>query len=194
MFTLAQLLEEAGDGEATHCCLIMGMLTQLAAATAAKGTHRATRGGAFWGHRKWTGLVIPGPVQSHSCGQGSAGGCHIRHPNLPERRGKTPRLGQSCKERSDKEREGSLPGASLRGNSRTDHPEPKELKHEACDGHTTWHLEGHPADQVHAVTCVGVEGRVVQLLGVVELLLSGPRGNCSRPAEHRPDHVTFPTL
>lgn len=31
----------------THCCRIMGMLTQLAAATAAKGTQRATKGGAF---------------------------------------------------------------------------------------------------------------------------------------------------
>lgn len=31
----------------THCCRIMGMLTQLAAATAANGTQRATRGGAF---------------------------------------------------------------------------------------------------------------------------------------------------
>lgn len=31
----------------THCCLIIGIFTQLAAATAAKGTQRATRGGAF---------------------------------------------------------------------------------------------------------------------------------------------------
>ena len=31
----------------THCCLIIGMLTQLADATAANGTQRATRGGAF---------------------------------------------------------------------------------------------------------------------------------------------------
>lgn len=31
----------------TYCCLIIGMFTQLAAATAAKGTQRATRGGAF---------------------------------------------------------------------------------------------------------------------------------------------------
>lgn len=39
----------------THCCLIMGMLTQFAAATATKGTQRATRGGAFckrWRERK----------------------------------------------------------------------------------------------------------------------------------------------
>lgn len=31
----------------THCCLIIGMLTQLADATAANGTQRAMRGGAF---------------------------------------------------------------------------------------------------------------------------------------------------
>lgn len=37
--------QKENDGE---CCLIMGMLTQLAAATAAKGTQRATRGGAFF--------------------------------------------------------------------------------------------------------------------------------------------------
>lgn len=36
----------------THCCLIMGMLTQLAAATATKGTQRATRGGAFCGKKQ----------------------------------------------------------------------------------------------------------------------------------------------
>lgn len=30
----------------TYCCRIMGILTQLAAATAAKGTQRATKGGA----------------------------------------------------------------------------------------------------------------------------------------------------
>lgn len=36
----------------TYCCLIIGMFTQLAAATAAKGTQRATRGGAFCKRRK----------------------------------------------------------------------------------------------------------------------------------------------
>lgn len=30
----------------TYCCRIMGILTQLAAATAAKGTQRASKGGA----------------------------------------------------------------------------------------------------------------------------------------------------
>lgn len=37
---------------ATHLCLIRGMLMQLAAATAAKGTNRPTRGGRCWEGRK----------------------------------------------------------------------------------------------------------------------------------------------
>lgn len=41
----------------TYCCLIIGMFTQLAAATAAKGTQRATRGGAFCRKRKKKSLV-----------------------------------------------------------------------------------------------------------------------------------------
>lgn len=40
----------------TYCCLIIGMFTQLAAATAAKGTQRATRGGAFYRRRKKRGV------------------------------------------------------------------------------------------------------------------------------------------
>lgn len=36
----------------TYCCLIIGMLTQLADATAANGTQRATRGGAFCRRKK----------------------------------------------------------------------------------------------------------------------------------------------
>lgn len=36
----------------TYCCLIIGMFTQLADATATKGTQRATRGGAFCRRRK----------------------------------------------------------------------------------------------------------------------------------------------
>ena len=55
--------------------------------------------------------------------------------------------------------------------------EPVKLQHAACDGHAPGDLEGHAADDVHAVPCVRVEGRVVELLGVVELLLWGSRGN-----------------
>lgn len=46
----AQLKPKLGimKNDSTHCCLIIGMFTQLAAATATKGTQRATRGGAFW--------------------------------------------------------------------------------------------------------------------------------------------------
>lgn len=35
----------------THLCLIRGMLIQLAAATAAKGTNRPTSGGRCWGRK-----------------------------------------------------------------------------------------------------------------------------------------------
>lgn len=60
---------------------------------------------------------------------------------------------------------------------------PVELQHEAGDGHASRDLEGHAADEVHAVSGVGVEGRVVQLLGVVELFLCGAGGDRSRPRE-----------
>lgn len=36
----------------THLCLIRGMLMQLAAATAAKGTNRPTSGGRCWGRKR----------------------------------------------------------------------------------------------------------------------------------------------
>ena len=61
---------------------------------------------------------------------------------------------------------------------------PVELQHAAGDGHASGHLEGHAADEVHAVPCVRVEGRVVQLLSKVELLLGGAGGDGSGPAEH----------
>lgn len=60
---------------------------------------------------------------------------------------------------------------------------PVELQHEAGDGHASRDLEGHAADEVHAVPCVWVEGRVVQLLGVVELLLCGAGRDGSRPTD-----------
>lgn len=59
----------------THCCLIMGMLTQLAAATATKGTQRATRGGAFCGkkQRKVIVNIIVIPVKSCAAVSGLKG-------------------------------------------------------------------------------------------------------------------------
>lgn len=45
----------------THCCLIIGMLTQFAAATATKGTQRATRGGAFC--KRWWRKISATPVR-----------------------------------------------------------------------------------------------------------------------------------
>jgi len=41
----------------THLCLIRGMLMQLAAATAAKGTNRPTSGGRCWGRKGESGSV-----------------------------------------------------------------------------------------------------------------------------------------
>lgn len=43
----ANPVTEENKAPCTHCCRIIGILTQLAAATAAKGTHRATKGGAL---------------------------------------------------------------------------------------------------------------------------------------------------
>lgn len=62
---------------------------------------------------------------------------------------------------------------------------PVELQHEAGDGHAARDLERHAADEVHAVSRVRVEGRVVQLLGVVELLLCGARRGGPCPAGHQ---------
>lgn len=62
---------------------------------------------------------------------------------------------------------------------------PVELQHEAGDGHASRDLEGHAADEVHAVARVWVEGRVVQLLGIVELLLCGAGRDGSGPADHQ---------
>lgn len=69
---------------------------------------------------------------------------------------------------------------------------PVELQHEAGDGHAPGNLEGHAADEVHAVSRVGVESWVVQLLGVVQLLLCGARRDGSRPAGQ--PHRTINTL
>lgn len=69
---------------------------------------------------------------------------------------------------------------------------PVELQHKAGDGHAPGNLEGHAAEEVHAVSRVGVEGRVVQLLGVVQLLLCGARRDGSRPAGQT--HHTINTL
>lgn len=50
------LVRRKGD-PCTHCCRIIGILTQLAAATAAKGTQRATKGGAFCWRKGTMGAV-----------------------------------------------------------------------------------------------------------------------------------------
>jgi len=73
---------------------------------------------------------------------------------------------------------------------------PVELQHAACDGHATGDLEGHSPDDVHAVARVRVEGGVVQLLGVVELLLWRSWGDGARPAGGDEQTFTFrhPTL
>lgn len=70
--------------------------------------------------------------------------------------------------------------------------EPVELQHEAGDGHASRDLERHAADEVHAVSGVGVESRVVQLFGIVELLLCGSWGDGPCPAgqqKHPDKHV-----
>lgn len=46
-FPANPVTEKENKAPCTHCCRIIGILTQLAAATAAKGTHRATKGGAL---------------------------------------------------------------------------------------------------------------------------------------------------
>lgn len=66
---------------------------------------------------------------------------------------------------------------------------PVELQHAAGDGHASWDLERHAADEVHAVSRVWVEGRVIQLLSVVELLLCGAGREGSCPAEHQNTHI-----
>lgn len=63
--------------------------------------------------------------------------------------------------------------------------EPVELQHEAGNGHPTGDLERHAPNQIHAVPRVWVEGRVVQLLGVVQLLLRSAGGDRARPAGHQ---------
>lgn len=67
--------------------------------------------------------------------------------------------------------------------------EPVELQHEAGNGHPTGDLERHAANQVHAIPRVWVEGRVVQLLGVVQLLLRSARGDGARPAGQQPQQT-----
>lgn len=101
----------------TYCCRIMGILTQLAAATAAKGTQRASKGGARCGKQAGSAqesrmcpAAPPGPglaylgveVESHCGGQGCTGGCDISHPDLPGQRfqrretTESPTLTQPC--------------------------------------------------------------------------------------------------
>lgn len=52
---------------------------------------------------------------------------------------------------------------------------PIEGEHAACDGHVHRHLSGHPANHKHLLSCVGVEGGVVDVLGPPELILRQTR-------------------
>lgn len=48
---------------------------------------------------------------------------------------------------------------------------PVEGEHAASDGHVHGHLSGHAADHDHLLARVGVEGRVVHVLGPPQLVL-----------------------
>lgn len=52
---------------------------------------------------------------------------------------------------------------------------PVEGEHAACDRHVHWHLSRHPANHKHLLSCVRVEGGVVDVLGSPELILCQAR-------------------
>lgn len=52
---------------------------------------------------------------------------------------------------------------------------PVEGEHAACDCHVHWHLSRHAANDKHLLPCVGVEGRVVDVLGPPQLILRQAR-------------------
>lgn len=54
---------------------------------------------------------------------------------------------------------------------------PVELEHETCDDHATRDLEGHPPDDIHLLPSVRVEGGVIKLLSIQELLHLSARGH-----------------
>lgn len=54
---------------------------------------------------------------------------------------------------------------------------PVEGEHAACDGHVHWHLSRHPANHEHLLSRVGMESRVVNVLGSPELILSQARSH-----------------
>lgn len=58
---------------------------------------------------------------------------------------------------------------------------PVELEHEACDDHAARNLEGHPSNDIHLLPGVRVEGRVIQLLGIQQLLCLGAWGHDPHP-------------
>lgn len=60
---------------------------------------------------------------------------------------------------------------------------PVEGEHAACDGHVHRHLSGHPANHKHLLSCVRVEGGVVDVLGSPELVLCQARLHVPNPEE-----------
>lgn len=67
---------------------------------------------------------------------------------------------------------------------------PIELEHEACDDHATRDLEGHAPNDVHLVTGVRVEGRVIELLGIQQLLTRSSGGYRTQPGPRTRHRMT----
>jgi len=49
---------------------------------------------------------------------------------------------------------------------------PIKLKHSTGDGHSSRYLEGHPAKNILQIAGVRMKGRLIQLLGIDDLLPS----------------------
>lgn len=69
---------------------------------------------------------------------------------------------------------------------------PVELQHGACNRHAPRHLERHPAYQVHHIARVWMEGRVVQLLGIMQLFFCRTGGNGASPGANTDTHTVNP--
>ncbi len=66
-----------------------------------------------------------------------------------------------------------------------------ELQHAGCDDHAPGHLEGHAADDVLQVPGVRVEGRVVQLLRVDDIVSCRTRRFLPFPIQRRRDKTSI---